>query len=314
MLGNTGLTVTEMCFGALPMGPLQADLPREDAVSLLQKGLDSGIRFVDTAESYRTQSYVGEAIRRAGLDEKAVVVATKSAVATYEEMEKSVLNSLLELGLPYIHIYHLHAARVGTDVFTVRAGALQCLKDYKAKGKIQAVGISTHSVEVADLAAAHPDIDVVYPLINRTGMGILAGSRAGMEAAIHKAAVNGKGLYAMKALSGGHLIDDIKGAFQYVRDLPVHAVSVGMVHPDELAMNLRIFTDSGYEPKMDALPHRQRKHLMVMGFCIGCGRCVEVCPNHALSLENGKAVVDHGKCILCGYCSPGCPMFALRLI
>ncbi len=314
MLGGTGLLVTELCFGALPMGPLQADLPREEAITLLQQGMESGIRFFDTAESYQTQPYVGEAIRRAGLDENSVVVATKSMAASYEDMEKSIQKSLAELGLPYIHIYHMHAARVNASVFADRAGALQCLKDYKAKGLIKAIGISTHAVDVVLAAAEHDDIDVVYPLINRTGMGILSGSREDMEAAIEKAATAGKGLYAMKALSGGHLIDDLKGAFGYVRNLPMDAISVGMVHPDELVMNLRIFTDPDFEPQLEAGARRHKKRLMVMGFCQGCGHCVQICPNHALRLENGKAVVDPEKCILCGYCSPGCPMFALRLI
>jgi len=297
------------------MGPLQANLPEEEAVSLLQKGLEAGIRFVDTAESYQTQSYVGKAIRRAGLDEKQLVVATKSMASTYEDMERSIQKSLQELGLAYIHIYHLHAARVTVDVFKERAGALACLKEYKAKGLIKAIGISTHGVDVVREAALHDDVDVVYPLINRTGMGILAGNREEMEEAIHLAATAGKGLYAMKALSGGHLIDDIKGAFRYVRDIPgMHAVSVGMVHADELTMNLRIFTDENYEPQPDMTRQRGKKKLMVMGFCKGCGQCVDICPNQALRLENGKALVDPKRCILCGYCSPGCPMFALRLI
>ncbi len=314
-LGNSGLEVTELCFGVLPMGPLQADISREEAVSLLVEGMKKGITFFDTAESYRTQEYLGEAIRKAGLSEESLVVATKSAAVSYEEMEISIQKSLKELGLPYIHIYHLHAARVTAAVFEERAGALQCLKDYQAKGLIKAVGISTHAVDVVEKAATHPDIDVIFPLINRTGMGILAGTKEDMIAAISKAADAGKGIYAMKALSGGHLIDDLKGAFGYVRDLKgVEAVAVGMVHPNELEVNFKIFDDPSYEPGPDAVSHRKKKRLMVMGFCIGCGRCVEACPNHALHLENKKAMVDHEKCILCGYCSGVCPMFALRLI
>ncbi len=312
MLGRTGLTVTELCFGALPLGPLQANISAEDAVALIRKGFESGINFVDTAESYQTQSYVGEAIRQTGAD---VVVATKSAATTYADMEKSIERSLRELGRDVIDIYHLHAARVSASVFTEREGALACLLKAKETGKIRAVGISTHGVDVVLEAAQHPEVDVVFPLINQTGMGILNGTRDEMIAAIGKVHAANKGIYAMKALSGGHLIDDIKGAFRFVRDIPgMTSVAVGMVHPDELAMNLQIFSDDSYEPILPAETKRKRKRLMVMGFCIGCGRCVSVCPSSALSLKDGKAVVDPEKCILCGYCSPGCPMFALRLI
>jgi len=41
---------------------------------------------------------------------------------------------------------------------------------------------------------------------------------------------------------------------------------------------------------------------------------LKACPNHALSLIDGKAVVDKSLCILCGYCNPVCPEFAIRLI
>ena len=46
-----------------------------------------------------------------------------------------------------------------------RAGAFQCLKDYKQRGKIKAIGISTHNVNVVSLAAKMEDIDIVFPLV-----------------------------------------------------------------------------------------------------------------------------------------------------
>ena len=47
--------------------------------------------------------------------------------------------------------------------------------------------------------------------------------------------------------------------------------------------------------------------------CIGCGKCVEVCPVDALSLnEDEKAVVDEEKCISCGVCIPTCPTDAIE--
>ena len=46
--------------------------------------------------------------------------------------------------------------------------------------------------------------------------------------------------------------------------------------------------------------------------CTGCGDCVDVCPVEALSLENGKAVVND-ECIDCGVCVDECPSGALLL-
>ena len=46
--------------------------------------------------------------------------------------------------------------------------------------------------------------------------------------------------------------------------------------------------------------------------CTGCGDCVDVCPVEALSLENGKAVVND-ECIDCGVCVDECPSGAFSL-
>ncbi|HKM40111.1 MAG TPA: aldo/keto reductase, partial [bacterium] len=155
LLGKTGIKVTELCFGILPLGPLQKDIDQEAAVELLKGAIDAGVNFYDTAESYQTQPYLGRALTAANRQQ--LIVATKSAAATYEDMQASVEKSLAELKTDYIDIYHLHAAKVTPAVFSDRAGALECLKDQKAQGKIRAVGISTHSVPVVEAAARRPD-------------------------------------------------------------------------------------------------------------------------------------------------------------
>ena len=104
-LGQTGLEVTELCFGVLPCGPLQKDLPEEECVSLIRAALEAGINFFDTAEMYKTQTYLGKALK--GWEEP-VVVATKSHATTYEDMQASVEKSLAELDRDVIEIYHLH--------------------------------------------------------------------------------------------------------------------------------------------------------------------------------------------------------------
>ena len=45
--------------------------------------------------------------------------------------------------------------------------------------------------------------------------------------------------------------------------------------------------------------------------CIGCGKCVQICPSEAISLENGKAVVNEITCSGCGACVPECSNGAL---
>ncbi|MBA7541015.1 Ion-translocating oxidoreductase complex subunit B [subsurface metagenome] len=146
-------------------------------------------------------------------------------------------------------------------------------------------------------------------------MGIVNGSVDDMINAISEAHKAGKGLYAMKALAGGHLIDQLEESFNFVRDMKViTSIAVGMVNQEELEINLKIFNDEEISQKLLTQNIKPIKKLIIMHFCKGCGTCVKACPNNALSLKNGKAVVDHKLCILCGYCNPACPEFAIRLI
>lgn len=46
--------------------------------------------------------------------------------------------------------------------------------------------------------------------------------------------------------------------------------------------------------------------------CIGCGSCVDVCPVEAISIMNGKAVIDSSKCLHCRSCVRACPMGAIH--
>ncbi|MGI6685945.1 MAG: aldo/keto reductase [Bacillota bacterium] len=311
ILGKTGIKVSPLCFGVLPMGPLQKNLPVSVGAKLIRQALESGVNFLDTAESYRTYPYIREALDGFAGD---VVISSKSDAVTYENMEKAVSEALEALGRSYIDIFHLHAARASTAVFEERAGAFKCLKDMKRKGLIRAVGIATHAVDVVKEAAKREDIDVVFPIINQAGLGIIGGSRDEMVKAIFEAYQAGKGLFAMKALAGGHLIGQVREAFDFVRSIPgISAIAIGMVHERELSVNLKLFNQEEITLQEDLKTNTDKK-LWVSVFCKGCGTCIDACPNGALSIADGKAVVNHEACLLCGYCNPVCPEFALRVV
>src|SRR5665648_55688 len=311
-LGKTGIKVTEMCFGALPIGPLQANISVEKGEELIRAALERGINFIDTAEAYKTYPHIKKALESYHGE---VIIATKSSAKTYKKMEQSIKDALESLGRSYIDIFLLHAAKVTPSVFEERAGAFQCLQDYKAKGVIRAIGISTHVVGVVKRAAEIKEIDIIFPIINKLGMGIIDGSVDDMVKAISEAHKAGKGLYAMKALAGGHLIGQLEEAFNFVRNIKgISSIAVGMVNQEELEINLKIFNDEKIPQELLTQKNKPSKRLFISRFCKGCGTCVKACPNNALSLKNGKAVVDHKLCILCGYCNPACPEFVIRLI
>ena len=307
-LGRTGLSVTEYCLGTLPMGPLQADITADKCISIISRALDLGVNFIDTAEIYRTQDYIGEAIKGR---RSQVILSSKSTASDYDGIARSVEKSLQELDTDYIDIYHLHAARLGENTFTSRSGALKRLVDLKRQNVIRAVGLATHNCKAAKFASQRDDIDIVFPLLNIKGLGLIDGTVDDMKAAIKLSHTAGKGVYLMKALGGGNLLSDYKRALNWARAIEgVSAIAVGVVSEEELQLNIDLF--SGIEQDYTVLGS---KRLFISArHCTGCGSCVKTCHNDALTLEEGKAKVDLDKCLLCGYCSSECPQLAIRVL
>jgi aryl-alcohol dehydrogenase-like predicted oxidoreductase/NAD-dependent dihydropyrimidine dehydrogenase PreA subunit len=311
ILGNTGIEVTELCFGALPMGPIQKNLPVEEAAEIVAYALESGITFIDTAQMYRTYAPIKLAIEKTGVRP---VIASKSTAASYEDMEKAIKEALDGMDIDYIDIFHLHAAKVNPDVFDIRKGALQCMLDYKSKGIIKAVGISTHNVKVVEAASARQDIDIVFPLLNKAGRGIVEGSAEDMCNALSLCRKNGKGTYLMKVLGGGTLLDEYSECMEYARNLDCcDSIAVGMVSKEEVLYNVRYFNNE--KNLENIIKIKNKKSIQVLqGACISCGKCMEVCHSDAPSFNHtGKAYIDQSKCIQCGYCIPSCRAFAIRM-
>ena len=311
-LGSTGITISPLVFGTLPLGYLQANLTPAEGGRLIRHALENGVNVVDTATLYETYAHVREGLH--GFSGE-VTVVTKSHAADAPTARAHVERGLRELGRERLDIVHVHAARI-MDPFVERAAVIEELLKMKAAGKIAHVGLSTHYISAVAKAAAHPEIEVIHPLINRSGMGILDGTAADMAAAIRLCAAAGKGVYAMKALAGGNLISEARASFAYVLGLQgVHGVAVGMLSDKEIDANIALF--SGKAPddnEWRELESRKRRLAIMKNFCKGCGNCVDACVNHALTLVDGKPVVDETACVLCGYCGAECPEFIIRVV
>lgn len=311
-LGKTGLEVTELCFGALPMGPLQKNLSIEENAKIIELALRSGVNFIDTAEMYKTYEPIAAAIKSTGIRP---IIASKSNKKTYEGMEAAVNEALTMLNADYIDIFHLHAAREKANAFEVFADALRCLVDMKKKGKVKAIGISTHSVDVTNLAAEHELIDVVFPIINMKGLGIIDGTKEEMLEAIKKVHKAGKGVYLMKVLAGGSLIGQYSEALEYVKNIEGYAsIAIGMTSAADVEYNLAYFEGKQVADLSGSISDL-KKALVSRNLCKGCGKCMTACPNNAISFDNEKkASIDKSICLTCGYCTPVCPEFAIRIV
>lgn len=309
-LGQTGLYVSRLCFGALTIGPLQRGLAPIEGSKVIRRALELGVNFIDTAELYQTYDHIRLALEDFQL-ERQLVVTTKSYAYTREGMLHSLEKAQKGLGLDCIPVFMLHEQE---SSHTLRGHwpALEVLWEAKEAGVVGAVGVSTHHVEGVLAASAIPEIDVISPLINATGIGIQGGNREDMLSAITDADKRGKGIVAMKPLGGGHLLADWSVALDYLLVKPeIHSIAVGMKTIAEVESNVAFFEGRRDLPA----PKLTTRRLHIDDWCVGCGACVQACPNGALGVRNGKAeVVEREACVFCGYCGASCPEFAIKVI
>ncbi len=305
-----GLKVSRLCYGTLTIGPLQRNMSVAEGGRLLIHALQKGILFFDTAELYGTYPHI-----RMMLEEcPGAVIATKSYAWNRETAEESFAKAVRGIGRDYVDLFLLHEQE---SLHTIRGHweALEHLIRLKERGLIGAVGLSTHSVDAARAALRFPEIQVVHPLINMNGLGIQGGSRDDMVAAIADLSAAGRGVYAMKALGGGHLIGNRREAIAWALGLAgVKSVAVGMQSEAEIDYNVSLF--EGMEPPADleqATAGTQRQ-LLVHDWCRGCGNCAKVCSSGAIRVIGGRAAPDPEKCVMCGYCAAACPDFCIKVI
>lgn len=305
-----GLPVSRLCYGTLTLGPLQRNMTAQEGGRLLIYALQKGIIFFDTAEIYGTYPHI-----RVMLNEcRDAVIATKCYAWDRATAEESFEKAVKGIGRDYIDVFLLHEQE---SIHTIRGHweALEYFIRRKEQGDIGAVGLSTHSVEAARAALRFPEINVVHPLINKRGIGIAGGTRKDMEQAIAALAADGRGVYAMKALGGGHLIFDRRSALEYALGLEgVQSIAVGMQSEAEIDYNAALF--EGLEPtdEMEQSVSQAKRQLFVHDWCRGCGQCAEACGQGAIRINEGRAVPDREKCILCGYCAAACPDFCIKVL
>ncbi len=310
-LGKTGLKVSRLCFGALTVGPLQANLSVAAGAKVMAYAFEQGVNFLDTADYYQNYEYIKEAIK--GRKDK-IIITSKSYDYTGEGMEARLHKALRGIDRDYIDIFMLHEQE---SALTIQGHweAIEYLLKAKKQGWVRAIGISTHAVEAVRAAALIPEIEVIHPLLNKSGIGIIGGGREQMQEAVEYAHELGKGIYSMKALGGGNLLADREAAFSYVLQLDfLDAIAVGMQSPAEVDFNVRLF--SGLAPLKETVNQlsAQPRRLLVEGWCVGCGNCQKRCSSGAIRVLEGKAVVDQQLCRLCGYCAAVCPEFCLKII
>jgi len=199
-LGRTGLTVSEIGFGAASWWG-KPQFSERQAVGLVHAALDGGVTFFDTGASYsggHAEPRLGRALK--GRDASRLVIATKAGTFgrgigrdfSPAAVVASAERSLKVLGLDALPLLQLHGPSIGELTDELRAA----LAGLKARGLVRAVGANSFDPVVIDHVVGLLDFDVVMVDYN-----VL---RPGREPLIARAAAAGKGVLAGMPLAMGH--------------------------------------------------------------------------------------------------------------
>lgn len=310
-LGNTKIEVSRLCFGSLTLSPLQRNMPLKSGSELILYAYDKGINFLDTAELYSNYVYINEALKSIPRDK--FIISTKSYSFSKKTAEDSLKKALKELNTDYIDIFLLHEQE-SEGTIKGHFDAIEYFCKMKEKGIIRAFGISTHKVEAVKASLKYKEIEILHPIINKNGIGILDGNIDDMISAINAANSVGKGIYSMKPLGGGHLLNDVEGAFNFVREIKaIDSIAIGMQSKLEIDANVSLIENGYINNDIKDTLNKVKRKLHIADWCVGCGKCVQICKNSALNIFNSKVIVDTKKCYLCGYCAKYCPEFCIKV-
>ena len=260
ILGKTGLKISRLGFGGIPIQRIDA----EGTKVLMHKLLESGINYIDTARGYTvSEEYLGYGLE--GIREH-FVLATKSMSRTKEAMAKDIDISLKNLRTDYIDLYQIHNP-TAKDLETVMApgGALEALREAKAAGKIGHIGVTLHSVDLFKEAVNYDWAETImfpYSIVETQG-----------EDLIRICGQRNIGFIDMKPLAGG-AIDDATLALRYIASNPdVSVIIPGMAEVKELEQNLAAVNDTSALSAEENGKVLKIRHELGTQFCRRCNYC-----------------------------------------
>lgn len=154
--GNTGLEVSKLCLGCMSFGvPERGNNPwslnEEKSEPIIQRALELGINFFDTANMYSdgtSEEILGRALKKYAKREE-IVVATKAYFPMFDgsnskglsrkSLFREIDQSLKRLGMDYVDLYVIHR----WDYHTPIEETMKALHDLVQSGKVRYIGAST---------------------------------------------------------------------------------------------------------------------------------------------------------------------------
>lgn len=243
-LGNSGIKTTLLGMGTGFNGynRTSAITRAGTAETVIRQAYESGIRFFDCADSYGTHPFVAKALK--GISRDSYTLSSKIWVAQggIPEPERPGADIVVdrfrkELETDYIDMIQIHCMTSAgwTDEYKKQ---MDILENLKAKGIIRAHGVSVHSLEAMEAAAASPWVDVIHVRINPFGVAMDSKDPEKVIPVIKKLHASGKGVIGMKLIGNGNFRNDsdkIDQSLKYVLGLgTVDMIIAGFEKPEQI--------------------------------------------------------------------------------
>jgi len=313
LLGSTGLMVSRIGFGGIPVQQLDQD----SANKLIGKALEYGINFIDTARGYTvSESLIGNALTG---NRQNVYLATKSMARNRDELIKDIEISLNNLKTDYIDLYQFHNIPTIQELERVMGpgGALEVFLEYRDRGVIKHIGITSHSLEVIEKAIEYNVFETIQYPYNAV--------ETQAEKVFGKANEKNLGVIVMKPFAGGALTNK-KAALKFIlQNKHVTCPIPGMCSIEQLVENVKAIDEMPLSKEEEEALAKEASELGER-FCRRCGYC-QPCPKGisipmAFTLEGYYTrynlkdwAIDRyenlpakaSACVKCGLCETRCP-------
>lgn len=312
-LGKTGLKVSVIGFGGIPVQRVDA----EKAKQVIIEAEKSGINYIDTARGYTvSEEYIGHALE--GRRDK-WVIATKSMARDKESMKKDVETSLNNLKTDYIDLYQMHNIKDMAQYKKVFSedGAYAALLEAKNEGKIGHIGATFHSLDVLKEAIENGKLETIMYPYN------IVENQA--EDVFKRAKELNIGVVVMKPLAGGAINNGTLALKYIMNNKNISTIIPGMADVKEVEENVKTVENFDLSQK-DLEEIKSIKQQLGSNFCRRCGYCAPCTvgidiPNVFLlqgykerynladwaEKRYSKLKVTAKDCIKCGACEKRCP-------
>lgn len=296
-LGRTNFGASVVGFGGIPI----QYQPREEAVRVVRHAIKLGVNFIDTARSYGdSEDKIGAAIKE--VREK-LFISTKSHFRTKREVERSIEESLRRLAVDKLDLIFIHSVDSDEELeHRLRMGVLEAMKEARATGKVDYIGISGHRNDVLTKAIKTGEFDAVMATYNLT-------NDDGDQELFPLARERNVGVVVMKPLGGGYLAvppeavqfkvadratSTAEASLRFVLRNPyITTVIPGMGKIKEVEEDVPLGYVPQRMPPSEVKELQERAKEVGFTFCQGCGYCLPLCPKGIGIQDVFRLLVSH---------------------